>query len=168
MDNEKKIREVVRSLIKEILSEKKSESLSGMKKMKDTSTHTEPAKGVKAPKTTKVTKDSPPASVTATSEVKPDDTGVEVKKMKDAEEPKKSSGDKYETTCYGAELVVNGSSHADINHLLMVGRIKQALEGKGKYVKKITIEMGEPDKLEEVRKVVREHIKNILKESAGK
>lgn len=155
---------MISKIIKEVLSEKKSESLSGMKKMKDSSTHTEPKTGVKPPKTTKVTKDSPPASVTATSEVKPDDTGVETKKMKksDTIEPKQTGGDTYETECYGVELKVKGSSHADINHLLMVGRIKQALEGKGKYVRKITIEMGDADKLEEVRRVVRENIKKML------
>lgn len=164
-NEEKKLREAIRKTINEILTEKKGETLSGMKKVKETHKHTEPAKNVKTPKTTKVTKDAPTASVTATSEVKPDDNGVEIKKMKgkDNELPKKEN-DSFEINIDGIEYKVKGASNAESSYTLLIGQIKKALEGKGKFVKKIDIEMGDKKDVveEQIRSMVREQLKKFL------
>ena len=165
MTQEQKLRESIRKQILDLISEAKGETMSGMKKVKETHKQTAPAKGVKAPKTTKVTKDSPPASVTATKETKAEPTGVEVKKMKDSDKdkPKKEDGS-FEIEIDGIEYKVKGPSNAESSYTLLIGQIQKALEGKGKYVKKINIEMGDKkDVVEEsVRSLVREELKKFL------
>ena len=161
MTNEQKLRKAIHNQITSILSEAKGETMSGMKKVKETHKQTEPAKNVKAPKTTKITKDSPPASVTATSEVKPDDDGIEIKKMKGKEKelPKKDNGN-FEINVNGVDYKVKGASNADSSYTLLIGQIQKALEGKGKYVTKISIEMG--DKKDVVKESIRLLVKDEL------
>lgn len=87
-------------------------------------------------------------------------------------EKQKESGEKspnFKTNVLGVELTVNGRSHADINSLLVVGFIRKHLEGRGQFIKKITIELEDPTektlKESKLRSAIRSIIKDVLSEN---
>jgi len=124
-----------------LLEEKDAEvkPTSGLKKLPDSDVHTKKTKS-KNPPSKKITPDGPENKTLADAE--PTKVDNEVKTMKQKDESKKTENS-FETTCLGVSLKVKGRSFADINHLYLIGQIKKALEGKGEYVNKVTIEMGE-------------------------
>lgn len=179
-----KLRGFIREKVLEFLTEKKileeaekegkSKPTSGMTKTKNSKTHTNSNKTT-GPKAGKVTTEGPGKSTLATAEPTEVDNEVKVMKKTDDEpiekgKDGKQSSDGYKTECLNVKLDVKGISHADINHLYLIGQIRKSLEGRGTYVKKVTIEMGEPDKLEESKEVkkFRSKIKSLIKEELKK
>jgi len=176
---EKELREHIRAKVLQFLTEKKvlqetkeeghGKPTSGLTKAKEGSVHTEKTKS-KNPPAKKVTDGGPENKTLTTAEPTKVDNEVKVMKKSDGEEPiergkdGKQSADGFKTNCYGADLEVKGVSHADINHTYLMGQIKKSLEGRGTYVKKVTIEMGEPEKLEESKeiKTLRKKIREIV------
>jgi len=138
--NDKALREYIRKQIMDFLKEDKTETNSGMTKAKDTKVHTDSKKEVK-PKSTKVTDDTKPASVTATVEVEADDNEVEVKTMKDKDEPK-DEVNSFECEELGVKLKVKGKSMVSVNALYFIGQARKALEGAGEYIESIDVKMG--------------------------
>lgn len=158
---EKKLREFINKTIVTIISENKDGAkLSGMSPIKDKNTSIKPDKLDKK----SVMKGDTPASVTATSETKPDDTGVEVKKMKNSDDQKpKITDDSFELNIDGIELNVKGKSNAGVSYTYLIGQIKKSLEGKGHYVKKINIELEPRDTIyENIRSIVRSELIKYL------
>lgn len=182
--DETKLRKFIKEQVLEFLTKKKilaeaekegpSKPTSGMTKTKSSKTHTDSNKTT-GPKAGKVTTEGPGKSTLANAE--PTEVDNEVKVMKTTEDEPiekgkdgKQSSDGYKTECLGVELDVKGVSHADINHLYLIGQVRKALEGRGTYVKKVTIEMGEPEKLEESKEMIefRSKIRGLIKEELKK
>ena len=177
---DKKLRGFIREKVLEYLTEKKilaeakekegsGKPTSGMTKTKDSKTHTDKTKS-KNPPAKKVTADSPDKSTFLTG-AEPTPVDNEAKEMKEPDNTeftdrgkyvKEGSG--YKTECMGIDLDVKGSSYADINHLYLLAQMRKALEGRGEFIKKVTVEMGEKEKekveeskeIKELRKKIRE------------
>ena len=181
-----KLRQFIREKVLEFLTEKKvlaeakkeeghGKPTSGLEKTKDSTTHTEKTKS-KNPPAKKVTDGGPENKTLADAE--PTKVESETKEMKDPDNTeftdrgkyvKEGSG--YKTECMGIELDVKGSSYADINHLYLLAQMRKALEGRGEYIKKVTVEMGEKEKekveeskeIKDLRKKIREIVVKELK-----
>src|SRR3990167_3779904 len=180
--DEKKLRDYIKTKVVEFLTERKvlaeaekegkGKPTSGMKKEKVGTTHTEKTKS-KNPPAKKVTDGGPDNKTLANAEPTPVDNEVKVMKDIKGEQPIEKGKDgkqegSFKINTYGADLDVKGASHADINYTYLMGQIKKSLEGRGTYVKKVTIEMGEPEKekVEESKEVkqLRNKIRSIVKE----
>lgn len=181
---DKKLKEYIRAKVLKFLSEQKvlseekegkGKPTSGLTKAKDSDTHTEKTKS-KNPPAKKVTDGGPENKTLADAE--PTEVESENKEKKEPDNTefadrgkyvKEGSG--YETECMGIELKVKGNSYADINHLYLLAQIRKSLEGRGQVVKKVTIEMGDKEKIEESKEVkfLRKKIREIvIKELKGK
>lgn len=184
--DEKKLREFIRAKILEFITEQKvlaeaekeghGKPTSGLKKEKVGTTHTEKTKS-KNPPAKKVTDGGPENKTLATAEpTKVESENKEKKEPDNTEFADRGKyvkeGNGYKTECMGVELDVKGSSYADINHLYLLAQMKKALEGRGEFIKKVTVEMG-PKEKEEIKeskevKQLRAKIREIVKEQLKK
>ncbi len=187
--DEKKLRKYIRAkvfefitkqkVLSEIKNEGKGKPTSGMKKEKIGTIHTEKTKSVNPP-TKKVTDGGPENKTLSTAEPTEVESENKEKKLPDNTEFADrgkfvKEGNGYKTECMGIELDVKGNSYADINHLYLLAQMKKALEGRGEFIKKVTIEMGPKDKIDEsikvkllrnkIRKLVKEELKKKLNET---
>jgi len=178
-----KLRKFIQEKVLEFLTEKKvlaeakekeghGKPTSGLKKETVGTTHTEKTKS-KNPPAKKVT-DGGPENKTLTTE-KPTEIDKENKEVKNPENTEFTDrgkfvkeGNGFKTECMGIELDVKGSSYADINSLYLLAQMRKALEGRGEFIKKVTVEMG-PKEKENVKESVeitklRKKIKSIIVE----
>ncbi len=185
---DKKLREFIRAKVIEFLTEQKilieadskktgkikSSPTSGMETLKVGDTHTEKNKGEKP--NFKVS-DIGPNEKTFLTGTEPEPVGNETKEVEDKTDEALlkgkypgSTADNFKGECMGVDLEVKGSSYAEINSLYLIAQIRKALEGRGEFVKKVTIEMGKPDELTESADVkkLRSKIRNIIKEELKK
>lgn len=184
--DDKKLRDYIRGKITEFIAEQKvlteaekeghGKPTSGLKKEKVGTIHTEKTTS-KNPSAKKVTDGGPENKTLSTAE--PTKAKSENKEKKEPDNTefadrgkyvKKGNG--YKTECMGVELDVKGSSYADINHLYLLAQMKKALEGRGEFIKKVTVEMGPKEKEEmkeskEIRKL-RNKIREIVMEQLKK
>jgi hypothetical protein len=184
--DEKKLREFIRAKIVGFITEQKvlaevekeghGKPTSGLKKEKVGTTHTEKTKS-KNPPAKKVTDGGPENKTLATAEpTKVDNEAKEMKQPENTEFTDKGKyvkeGSGYKTECMGIELDVKGSSYADINHLYLLAQMRKALEGRGEFIKKVTVEMGEKEKekIKESKEVrqLRTKIRQLVKEELKK
>lgn len=186
--DDKKLREFIRAKIVEFITEQKvlaeaekeghGKPTSGLKKEKVGTTHTEKTKS-KNPPAKKVTDGGPENKTLATAEPTKVESENKEKKEPDNTEfadrgkyTKEGSG--YKTECMGIELDVKGSSYADINHLYLLAQMRKALEGRGEFIKKVTVEMGPKEKeeikeskdVQRLRTKIRELVKEQLKKKS--
>lgn len=175
---ETKLRKLIREKVlayfaeQKILKEAKEDGhgkpTSGLTKSKNSDTHTEKTKS-KNPPAKKVTDGGPENKTLANAEPTKIESENKEKKEPDNTEfadrgkyVKEGSG--YKTECMGIDLEVKGSSYADINHLYLLAQMRKSLEGRGEFIKKVTVEMGEKGKVEESKEIkdLRKKIREIV------
>ena len=186
---EAKLRKLIQEKVFEFLTQKKVVSeakekeghgkpTSGLKKETVGTTHTEKTKS-KNPPAKKVTDGGPENKTLATAEATKIES--ETKEMKQPDNTEFTDRGKYvkegsgfKTECMGIELDVKGRSYADINSLYLLAQMRKALEGRGEFIRKVTVEMGEKktekDTVKESVEIqnLRKKIKSIIKEQLEK
>lgn len=185
---EKKLRKLIQEKVIEFITEQKvlseaekegkGKPTSGMKKEKVGTTHTEKTKSVNPP-AKKVTDGGPENKTLTTAEpTKVESENKEKKEPDNTEFADRGKyvkeGNGYKTECMGIELDVKGNSYADINYLYLLSQMRKALEGRGEFIKKVTVEMGEKEKekekIKESKEVqqLRTKIRQLVKEELRK